>query len=196
MKRKPTSRDLHLSLIERAYLAFAHVTRPINMEYSAYKDSVQIERLVSTPKRDISEDDIGYYAGSALTTVGNGENYRFFLPRILESIINDVRWPPANVTVDRLEMAGWTSWSAEERNIVLEVAELAAVRDDVRFAEEREQFPWQPDDRKAPESWVFQLRRLRAMPMPAPTSTKPRKPPRHHKWVGRQHDQHDGELDD
>ncbi len=181
MKRKPTSRDLDLPLVERAYLAFAHVTRPINMEYSPLKDAVLIERLVSTPKRDIADADIGYYSSSALTTIGSAENYRFFLPRILEAIINDVEWREPSITVDRLEMAGWTAWSTEERDIILEVAELAAARDEVRDAEYREQFLLETDDEEDTESWVFQLRRLKAMPVPEPATTKLHKPPKRHK---------------
>ena len=184
MKRKPSSRDLHLPLIERAYLAFAHVTRPIKLDYSPYKDAVSIERLLSTPKRDIADADIGYYSSSALTTVGNAEDYRFFLPRILETIINDVEWREPSITVDRLEMAGWTAWSAEERDIILEVAELAAARDEVRDAEYREQFQVETDEEDT-ESWVFQLKRLRAMPVPETTNAKQKNPPRRHKWVKR-----------
>lgn len=174
MKRKPTSRDMDLPLVERAYLAFAGASRPVAMEHSPYRDPLWIKRMEMIPKRDISDDDIHYYAGTALTTVGNGEDYRYFMPRLLEAVVNDKVVHAACVIVDRLEMAGWTAWSAEEREIVLEVAELAAAREAVKFARYLADDPWGGDEAANPENWIIQLQRLKAMPVPRPEKGKRR----------------------
>lgn len=109
--------------IERCYAAFAHVERPRLLDASPTRDATEILRVLSSaPLRALEPDQLGPYAGWAITTVGNAEAYRHFLPRILELATADAGWlgmrPP--VVADRLARAGWHDWAQGEQ---------AAIRD-------------------------------------------------------------------
>ncbi len=79
-----------------------------------------IKLLSSKPLRELSEDDISWYHGSAIYTVGYVEDYKFHLPRFLElfaekgykSIIdlNDIH--------RKLDDVDWEKWDKEEVDVI------------------------------------------------------------------------------
>jgi hypothetical protein len=107
--------------IAAAYEAFAAYPLPRTLETSPLRDPKPILRELSlAPLRDLPAESIGPYSGWALTTVGNGSDYRHFLPRIFELAVTDPAWlgfdPP--VIASKLEMASWKTWPVVERAAV------------------------------------------------------------------------------
>jgi hypothetical protein len=141
--------------LDRAYAAFGAEPRPRQLDSSPLRDGVAILRgLISAPLRDLPAEIVGPYSGWAVTTVGSGQDYRYFLPRILELAVLNDGWlgtSPA-VIASRLQMARWRDWSAAQIDTVIAVFALAF---DAALAAE----PDEPDD---PRDWLCGLARLEA----------------------------------
>jgi hypothetical protein len=128
-----TPADPLLAALDAAYEAFSGYLRPQQLEASPTRDSAKIlATLSSAPLRSLSGEQIGPYAGWALTTVGSVEDYKHFLPRILEQAVRAPEWmgttPP--VVASRLNMAKWRTWPKPESAAVIEVF-VAALRDSI-----------------------------------------------------------------
>lgn len=104
-------------ILERCYRSFADVARPRAMDFSPYKSADIANRVLLLPCRELSDDDIGTYAGSAILTVGGPDDYRYFLPRVLELSVTNGNWigSEAPIIAERLHRAEWTNWSSEQR---------------------------------------------------------------------------------
>lgn len=110
------------SAIERSYTEFANMPHPRKLDASPLRDADEILRtLTSAPLRELDGEQIGPYSGWAITTVGNDQDYRHFLPRIFELAVTDPVWlgtePP--VMASKLNMAEWRTWPAEQQEAVL-----------------------------------------------------------------------------
>lgn len=90
------------------------------MDFSPYKSPDIAERVLSRPCRELDDDHIGPYAGSAILTVGGPDDYRYFLPRILELSITNGVWIGADppIVADHLVRADWRKWSTEQQAAV------------------------------------------------------------------------------
>lgn len=102
--------------MEAVYLAFAGVLRPRKIEgCRCCIDDKEVWVLLSKPLREITAKELGPYAASALLTVGEPADYRYYLPRILEvSLTVPGWWPGFEVTGRAMRDAGWQCWSAAE----------------------------------------------------------------------------------
>lgn len=125
--RKVTAVGPLAAAVERAYLAFEDVWRPRRIEYSPYQEPSVVAPLITVPLRDLTDDQIGAYAGSAMLTIGSEEDYNYFVPRILELAVHAPFWigTAPEQLAERLEMAGWRSWPADQRAAIIDVFELA-----------------------------------------------------------------------
>lgn len=139
--------------LDKVYSAFAEYPRPTYMHGSPYKDVAGMFRaLTSKPLRELGRDELGPYAGSALYTVGELDDYKHFLPRICElaaSVQAAVGFDPPNIA-QRLKYADWDSWPAQERSAMLSFFEAG-------FANARERHPNEGLD---PEDWIIALASL------------------------------------
>ncbi|HKU26909.1 MAG TPA: hypothetical protein VJQ54_15655 [Candidatus Sulfotelmatobacter sp.] len=111
-------------VIEDAYKAFAGYPRPLQMHASPLRKPKKIlATLSSAPLRELTEDQVGYYAGCALTTVGDVSDYKHFLPRILELAAGTNTWlgltPP--IIANKLRLGEWRTWPASEQSSLLAV---------------------------------------------------------------------------
>jgi hypothetical protein len=117
--------------LEQAYQAFACMPRPRHFDTSSYRNGEEILRtLTSAPLRELQGEQIGPYAGWALTTVGSERDYRHFLPRILELAISDPTWvgtEPA-VIASKLRRSNWAAWPVEQQDAVRDVFGAAFFR--------------------------------------------------------------------
>lgn len=114
--------------LARVYREFAAVPRPHRLEASPERNGdMLLKTLTAVPLREVPGEVIGPYAGWAMTTVGGAEDYRYFLPRILELAIHDNNWMGTDpeIIAKRLNMAPWTEWSAHQRMAVLAVFDTA-----------------------------------------------------------------------
>ena len=81
-------------VIDNCYASFAFYRLPRRLEAPAYRDPTAIlATLSSAPLRELTGDQLGPYASWAMTTVGEVDDYRHFLPRILELAIGDQSRP-------------------------------------------------------------------------------------------------------
>lgn len=139
--------DPLLAALDAAYEMFSGYPRPQQMEASPMRDPAKtLAALSSAPLRNLSGEQIGPYAGWALTTIGSVEDYKHFLPRILEQAVRAPEWmgtqPP--VIASRLKMANWRTWPKSESAAVIEVF-VAALRDSICR---------HPDDRGDASEWL------------------------------------------
>jgi len=107
--------------LDDAYKAFADMPAPTHLDASPLRDAKKILRtLTARPLRELTNEEIGPYSGWAMTTVGNEQDYRHFLPRILELSVSDPAWigsePP--VIASRLLRADWRHWPENQQHAV------------------------------------------------------------------------------
>jgi len=77
--------------------------------------------LTSKPLRDLLPEDIDHYSFKAMTTWGNVNNYKHFLPRILEITTQRETLVDTFVVFGKLERAQWQQWPENERNALIEL---------------------------------------------------------------------------
>jgi len=76
-------------------------------------------RLHSRPLRELTADDIETYASKAMTTWGDEDDFRHFLPRILELVTGDPGDEICNeIALSKLSYAGWRGWPQREQDAV------------------------------------------------------------------------------
>ncbi|MEO3924369.1 hypothetical protein ABGB07_10985 [Micromonosporaceae bacterium B7E4] len=114
--------------IDRLYVVFGGTPRPTAIDSCPCCFNPDDERklLAPVPLREMTADDLGYYAGVVLSTVGGLDDYRYFLPRMLEiGCTEGFLWPNLEPLLGRLRQADWTSWPVRERCAVRDL--LAAL---------------------------------------------------------------------
>jgi hypothetical protein len=73
-------------------------------------------RLHIRPLRALTWTDLGTYSFKALTSFGDLDDFKHFLPRLLELYVGDHRGAPYSLFMlfGKLETAMWTTWPAGE----------------------------------------------------------------------------------
>lgn len=124
--------------IENLYSAFSDLPKPEGVGGCPCCITEQeLDTLMAIPLRKLSADQIGTYASSALLTVGDVGDYRYFLPRIIEiSLYEEFWWPDIEVTAQAIRSAGFHEWPNHHRT-ALNDAFLAAIQ---HFVDEGEYF--------------------------------------------------------
>jgi hypothetical protein len=106
---------------EALYAAFAAYPRRAQIEGCpccvAAADQLPLHRV---PLRKLTADDLGRFAWKAMTTWGDAQDYRHFLPRILELSLADNTEPglELGLIASKLEYGGFAEWPAPERTAV------------------------------------------------------------------------------
>lgn len=106
--------------IEQLYQTFAKYPKPTKMQHSPLVPGGNIYRAITrSPLREIPHEYLSAYAGRALTTVGNLDDFRHFLPRILELLADnfDQEIDPERV-LGKLAYGQWTEWPAVEQHAI------------------------------------------------------------------------------
>lgn len=73
------------------------------------------KRLDSKSLDRLSGEDLSRYASKALTTWGDAEDFKHFLPRIFELVALNDLGINSEIAFGKLEYANWQKWSAGER---------------------------------------------------------------------------------
>jgi hypothetical protein len=77
--------------IDAVYAAFASVPKPLRIDGCACcVDENEVTVLLTKPLREISPSALSSYASSVFLTVGDKQDFRYFLPRILEISVSDL----------------------------------------------------------------------------------------------------------
>lgn len=117
--------------IDNFYYAFEDVPAP--KEISACPcciDEKQVEKLLSTPLRELSAEDLSSYGSSAFLTVGDVSDYLYFLPRIIElSTRDEFIWPSIEVTARAIYSSGLSTWPSTKSEAL--VSMLIAFIDEI-----------------------------------------------------------------
>ncbi|MFK7772906.1 MAG: hypothetical protein AB8F94_12230 [Saprospiraceae bacterium] len=74
--------------------------------------------LHSKKLRELEDEDLSYYAFKAMTTFGDLEDFKYFLPRIFELSAKRKLIVDTFVVLGKLEYGDWLNWDQEEKNII------------------------------------------------------------------------------
>lgn len=74
----------------------------------------EIKLLLSKKLEELSEDDIGHFMRSAVTTFGDVSDYKHFLPRILELLKSNSDFLDDFLTFEKLNYSEWETWNKNE----------------------------------------------------------------------------------
>ncbi|MEU4117919.1 hypothetical protein AB0F71_25940 [Kitasatospora sp. NPDC028055] len=70
-----------------------------------------LDRLLRTPREQLTPGELGPYAASVLNTVGAPADLRYFLPRILQLVLtSELARPELPLVGRKLAQAGWQDW--------------------------------------------------------------------------------------
>jgi hypothetical protein len=106
--------------VEAVYLAFAAAGRPGHVAGCPCCRPLDADRaLLDTPLRQLDAETLGEYMFSAITTWGSAEGFRYFVPRILDLLVNDkIDYPDIEVVLGKFPVAGWPGWPPTQRRSV------------------------------------------------------------------------------
>lgn len=93
-----------------------------------------VDVLLTTPLRELTGQELWPYVSGAFLTIGDEDDFRYLLPRILDISVSDRgNANDAEIVLGKLRLANWRSWSAGEQRAVEEFLdawfELALARD-------------------------------------------------------------------
>lgn len=137
--------DLQAAL-DAVYAAFDRYPPPKVLEAPSHRKPKQLlARLIAKPLALLTAEDIGPYTGWAMTTVGGVEDYKHFLPRILElSVLGaDVHLcGDPELLAGKIDYGAFSDWPENERAAILGAYD-AAWRQALRtFPDEVEAEAW------------------------------------------------------
>jgi hypothetical protein len=102
--------------IEGLYSAFRRPQPPVRVEgCPCCTTEAEVEPLSRVPLRELSSAQIDQYAFKALTTVGTVEDFRYFLPRLVELAVGDQLDTDRPVLFGKLAYGRWRTWPVAER---------------------------------------------------------------------------------
>ena len=102
--------------IEKLYEVFAKYPGNAFMQGSLNYDSLDAwnRELFSKKLKELSASDLSRFAGKAMTTWGDVNDYKYFLPRILELTAEFNTPYEIWIVFDKLEYGNWNSWNDSE----------------------------------------------------------------------------------
>ncbi len=114
--RRALTRDL-ADAVERLYQVFAAYPLKERLDSCPHCELDAAERQLHVrPLREMTWADLGVYSFKALTSFGDIEDFKHFLPRVLELyVLHHAAAPhPLFMLFGKLDAAGWTTWPFEE----------------------------------------------------------------------------------
>ncbi|XUY30450.1 hypothetical protein RMR21_025530 (plasmid) [Agrobacterium sp. rho-8.1] len=113
--------------LDGAYEVFARYRRPLVFHASPLRDpEMLLKQLTAKPIRHLDVGDVQEYASAALTTVGTVEDYKHFLPRLLDLATESGVVEPEMIAL-KLKTAEWRAWPENERQCLEEIFVHACV---------------------------------------------------------------------
>lgn len=111
--------------IEHLYRAFEKIPRPQQIDgCPCCIEDKEICTLLSKGLRALTPDELKSYASSAFLTVGEVDDYLYFLPRILEITATDsLWWPSPEVTGRAIRDTNPDSWTDDQRSALKQYLE-------------------------------------------------------------------------
>lgn len=106
--------------IEKLYDIFAKYQGLSKLEGSPLYDDLNTwnKELRSKKLKELTDEDLSRFTGKVILTWGDENDYRYYLPRILE-LTAELKTPYDIWTLySRLEDAKWKTWNIEEQNAI------------------------------------------------------------------------------
>lgn len=106
--------------IEKLYDIFTKYQGLSKLEGSPLYDDLETwnKQLRSKKLRELTDENLSLFAGKVILTWGDENDYRFYLPRILE-LTAELKTPYDIWTLySRLEDANWKTWNADEQTAI------------------------------------------------------------------------------
>lgn len=114
-------------LLDDTYKAFARYRRPLVLHASPLRDPGKLlKQLTAKPLRLLEVEDVQEYTSAALTTVGNVEDYKHFLPRLLDLAVESGVVEPQIIAM-KLNYAEWRAWPKYEQQALEDIFLQAGV---------------------------------------------------------------------
>lgn len=120
----PMSTDLTQS-VERLYAVFGKygLHAPVKgCDHCVMPED--IARIQAKPLRELDAEDLRKYAFKALTTWGEEEDFKHFLPRLFELAADELLYDGGDLMIetlfDKLHYTHWKNWPANERQAFAE----------------------------------------------------------------------------
>ena len=76
------------------------------------------EKIHSKQLKELDGTDLSRYAFKAMTTWGNTEDFKHFLPRIYELLVSEELKIDSSAILGKLNYGKWQSWPDEEKNAI------------------------------------------------------------------------------
>jgi len=112
--------------IDRLYEAFESYPLKERIDCCPHCELDAAERrLHIRPLRELTWPDLGIFSFKALTSFGDADDFRHFLPRLLELYVLDHAGAPYTLFMlfEKLNAAKWTNWPADEVAAIRRVIE-------------------------------------------------------------------------
>lgn len=92
------------------------------MQGSPNYDDLEIwnKEFFSKPFKELTADDLSRFTGKAMTTWGDVDDYKHFLPRILELTAQLDTPYEVWIAFDKLEYGNWKTWEETEQKVIHE----------------------------------------------------------------------------
>lgn len=125
-KISESSNEAFLVLIDVCYFLFSRYTRNPDLEGCPCCVSEEDKhRLLSKPLKLLSTDDLYKFTFKAMSTWGEVNDFKHYLPRILELIFTESSAIDIDLLHSKLLQASFFEWPETEQQAVLNLAEAA-----------------------------------------------------------------------
>ncbi len=134
--------------VERLYEVFrVYPLRPVIDSCPHCKLEESEARLHARSLRELGWQDLEDYAFKAMTTFGDVDDFKHFIPRLLELCLPvDAAWPfEPDVVLEKLAYAEWKSWPRPESEAVRAFVDAWAAHVEERVTRDPET-AWSRDD--------------------------------------------------
>ncbi len=107
-------------LIEQLYRIFSRYPFPARMEgCPCCVSDGHLRLLRSKPLRQLGDHELSRYAFKAMTTWGTAEDFKYYLPRLMELYVSGRDNFDARLLMDKLSYGKWRTWPADEQEIIV-----------------------------------------------------------------------------
>jgi hypothetical protein len=115
--------------IEDLYVAFRR-PRPETIDgCECCLARIDVDALIHTPLRDLSYQQLSEYVTDVIYTVGSADDFRYFLPRLLElALIEPSYANDPELLFRKLRLAGLRSWPSTEQRAIESLVDAIARR--------------------------------------------------------------------
>lgn len=105
--------------IEQLYTTFAAYPFRTSMEgCPCCVYDIDKEKIKTKPLRHLNSEDLEKYAFKAITTWGNIDDFKHFLPRIFELLTKSELMVDDFIILGKLDYAKWTTWASNEQQVI------------------------------------------------------------------------------